>query len=142
MDEIRQKIHTIMELMGFSDFSVNTDEESRRVAVFVNDNFVGRESLPMFILNLERIARLIAKKMDHPPVVIDINHYKKEREDLIVKLARAAARKAVATGSEVPLPAMNAYERRIVHTELSVRPDVQTESAGESRERHVVIRPI
>ncbi|MST04322.1 MAG: hypothetical protein EXS49_02020, partial [Candidatus Pacebacteria bacterium] len=44
--------------------------------------------------------------------------------------------------SEVRLPAMNAYERRIVHTELAVRPDVKTESSGEGRERCVVIRPI
>ncbi|OGY61966.1 MAG: hypothetical protein A3G58_00055 [Candidatus Colwellbacteria bacterium RIFCSPLOWO2_12_FULL_46_17] len=142
MNELQTKIHTMVTLMGFSDLRVDVDEESRKFMIFINDRVVGRESLPMLVLNLERIARLMAKKLDHPPIIIDVNHYKKEREGLIVKLARAAARKAAATGEDISLPAMNAYERRIVHTELSVRPDVQTESTGESRGRHVVVKPI
>ena len=142
MDELHSKIQTMVALMGFNDLRVEADEELRKVMIFINDRVVDRESLPMFVLNLERIARLMAKKMDHPPVFVDVNHYKKEREDLIVKLARAAARKASVTGEEISLPAMNAYERRIVHTELSVRPDVQTESTGEDRSRHVVIKPL
>ncbi len=142
MDELHSKIQTMVTLMGFNDLRIETDEELRKVMIFINDRVVDRESLPMFVLNLERIARLMAKKMDHPPVFVDVNHYKKEREDLIVKLARAAARKASVTGEEISLPAMNAYERRIVHTELSVRPDVQTESTGEDRSRHVVIKPL
>lgn len=142
MNELHTKIHEMVSLMGFSDFKVDADEEFRKITIFINDSMVGRESLPVLVLNFERIARLMAKKMDHPPVIVDVNHYKKERENLIIKLARAAARKAAATGEEIPLPAMNAYERRIVHTELSVRPDVETESSGEKRDRHVVVRPI
>jgi len=142
MNELHTKLHTMIDLMGFNDFRVEADEDLRKVMIFINDSTVGRESLPMLVLNFERIARLMAKKMDHPPIIVDVNHYKKERESLIVKLARAAARKAAATGEEIPLPAMNAYERRIVHTELSVRPDVETESSGESRTRYVVVRPI
>ena len=142
MNELHVKIQTMVNLMGFNDFKVDVDDNSRRVAVVINDNVVAKEDLPAFVLNLERIARLMAKKLDYPPVVIDVNHYKKEREGLITQLARAAARKAAATGEEIALPAMNAYERRIVHTELSIRPDVQTESTGESRSRHVVVKPI
>ena len=142
MNELHTKIHTMVTLMGFNDFRVEADEDYRKVMIFINDSVVGRESLPMLVLNFERIARLMAKKMDHPPVIVYVNQYKKERENLIIKLARAAARKAAVTGEEISLPAMNAYERRIVHTELSVRPDVLTESTGESRARHVVVKPI
>ena len=142
MNELHAKIQTIVSLMGFNELRVEADEESRKIMIFINDRTVDKESLPSLVLNLERIARLIAKKLDPPPVIVDVNHYKKERENLIVKLARAAARKAAVTGEEVSLPAMNAYERRIVHTELSVRPDVQTESTGEDRGRHVIVRPI
>ena len=142
MNELHAKIQTMVNLMGFNDFRIDADDNSRRVAVVINDNVVAKEDLPAFVLNLERIARLMAKKLDYPPVIIDVNHYKKEREGLIVQLARAAARKSAATGEEIALPAMNAYERRIVHTELSIRPDVQTESTGESRSRHVVVKPI
>jgi spoIIIJ-associated protein len=61
---------------------------------------------------------------------------------LIGELARAAAKKATATKTEISLPAMNSYERRLVHVELAVRPDVKTESAGEGKERYVIIKPI
>ncbi|MBI2506918.1 MAG: hypothetical protein HYW00_02165, partial [Candidatus Colwellbacteria bacterium] len=37
--------------------------------------------------------------------------------------------------------AMNAYERRLVHTELAMRPDVTTESVG-TISRYVVVKPI
>lgn len=142
MNELQTKIETLVSLMGFSDFVVNTDEDTRRVLIFINDDVVSKEHLPMLVLNIERIVRLMAKQLDHPPVIIDINHYKKERESLIVKLARAAARKASSTGESIPLPIMNSYERMLVHTELAIRPDVETESSGENRGRHVVVRPI
>ncbi len=73
---------------------------------------------------------------------IDINNYRKERERLILELAKAAAQKAVTTKQAVLLPAMNPYERRLIHVELSIRPDVKTESVGEGRERGVSIKPL
>lgn len=142
MNELHTKINTMVSLMGFNEFKVDIDEDTRKVLILINDKTVSKEHLPMLVLNMERVARLMAKQLDYPPVFIDINHYKKEREGLIVKLARAAARKAAATGEPIPLPIMNAYERRLVHTELSVRPDVETESTGEHRGRHVVVKPI
>jgi spoIIIJ-associated protein len=36
---------------------------------------------------------------------------------------------------------MSSYERRIVHTELSQRTDVITDSQGDGRDRHIVIKP-
>ena len=74
-------------------------------------------------------------------MVVDVNNYRKKREDLIVELGRAAARKAMAEKTKVALPPMNAYERRLVHVELSSRPDIKTESAGEGGERHIIIMP-
>ncbi len=73
---------------------------------------------------------------------MDINNYRRERERLISELAKAAARKALMNKQEVKLPAMNAYERRIIHLELASRPDVKTESYGEGRERYIVVKPI
>lgn len=46
------------------------------------------------------------------------------------------------TKSEIALPAMNAYERRLVHVEISTRPDLKTESVGMGKERHIIIQLI
>jgi spoIIIJ-associated protein len=94
------------------------------------------------ISDLEHLFRLLAKRQNHAGFFVDINNYRKERERIIAELAKAAARKAVMTKSEVRLPAMNAYERRLVHIELSIHPDVRTESEGEGQTRCVIIKPI
>ena len=72
---------------------------------------------------------------------MDVNNYRRERERLIIELAQAAARKALASKSSVDLPVLNAYERRLVHVELATRPDIKTESVGEGKDRHVVVKP-
>jgi len=87
-------------------------------------------------------VNLMVHRENLPAHVVDINYYRRERERLIVELAKAAAKKAMMTKGEVPLPAMNAYERRLVHMEISTHPDLKTESKGEGKERHIVIQII
>jgi hypothetical protein len=140
-EDLKLKITKMIELMGFRDFRVDWDASLGRVSVAIYDELVKKETLPEFVLNVNRVVRLIAKKMRQRPVVIDVNNYRREREGLIIKLARAAARRAATTGEPVALPAMNSYERRLVHTELAMRPDVKTESVGTTK-RYVVVRPI
>jgi spoIIIJ-associated protein len=143
MDQLHHNVQKLIELMGFGDFSVSYDPEGGRFSIFINDEKFLRNSLADFVADLEHLVKLMAKKTaGEKPVFVDVNNYRKERENLILELARAAARKAAASKQEVDLPAMNAYERRLVHLELASRPDIKTESVGERRERHVVVRPI
>lgn len=141
MEPIQRAIKTLIEKMGFSDSRVDLDAEGYRLGVFINEGDWLKEWLPKMINDLTQISRLIAKKADVlNAVYVDVNNYRKEREKIIVELAKAAARKVLMTKAEVKLPAMNAYERRLVHTELAARPDVKTESVGEKAERCVVVK--
>jgi len=135
-----------IELMGFGDFSANYDSENERFSVFVNEGDYFKKLIPNFVSGLNCVFRLIADKNrkedeEYYSVFIDVNNYRKERDNIILEIARAAARKAATMNEEVSLPAMNGYERRLVHMELSSRPDVLTESAGEGKERHIIIKP-
>ncbi len=142
MDKIYQKLQTLINLMGFNDFSINIAEESKRLNIFINDAHFISDQLSQFVSDLEYLIKMIAKKEGVDMVFIDVNNYRKEREDLIIKLAKASAKKAVVTKTEIILPPMNAFERRIIHAELAVNPDIKTESTGEGKERRVVIKPI
>lgn len=144
MDDPKDIFKKLIELMGFEDFSVDYDAESSRLAIIISEDSESfRKQLPVFVTNLNHLSRLIAKRINSDlSFFVDINYYHKERENLIVELARGAARKVVATKKEVALPIMNAYERRIIHLELASRPDLKTESVGEGKNRYVVIRPI
>ena len=136
-------IKTILNGAGFSDYRLEMSEDGNRNSLFIyeNETFI-KENLPMIVESVNHILQMIAKKNDAKPIFLDINNYRHEREGLIAELARAAAKKVTATKQEVSLPAMNSYERRLVHVELAIHPDVTTESLGEGKERYIVIKPL
>lgn len=145
MENLKEIIKKILEIGGFKDFSVDFDLEGKRFSVFIYD-FEIKTFLPKTIFDLEYLLKLIARKngwlKQEENFILDINNYRRERERLISELAKAAARRVLLNKEQVELPAMNAYERRLVHLELASRPDVKTESAGEGMERRVVIKPL
>ncbi|MBU6141793.1 hypothetical protein KGO95_01570 [Patescibacteria group bacterium] len=141
MDSLKQTIEQMLRPSGL-DFSVDVDAEGRRVSIFIHDEDVVARFLPRLMQDLDHVVRLMAKKMQLERVIVDVNNYKRERERLIGELAKAAARKALLEKKEVSLPAMNAYERRLVHVELATRPDIKTESIGEGEARQVVVKPL
>ncbi len=73
--------------------------------------------------------------------IIDVNDYKAKRRVRIEKMAKYTAKDVARTKVEAHLEPMNSFERRIVHNILSESKDVYTESEGENKERHVVIKP-
>ncbi len=141
MELLKQKLEEIFGASGI-DFSVDIDSEARRVSIFIRDEALVKDFLPKLVSDLEHIVKVIARKMQIERINVDVNNYKKDRERLIGELAKAAARKVLSEKKDIELPAMNAYERRIVHVELATRPDVKTESVGEGTERHIVVKPL
>ncbi len=141
MNQSQEIFKKLIELMGFEDFSVNHDENGNRLSVFINDDIISENNLPALVGGFNYLLKLMAVKNNSEAGMIDVNNYRKKREDLILELARAAARKCLVEKTEISLPIMNAYERRLVHLELIKNPDIKTESIGEGRERKVVIRP-
>ncbi len=142
METFQEQVKKFVELLGLVEPAVDFDLEARKVSVFANESDWFKKHLPEVVHDLDHLVRLIAKKLDVGTFFVDVNNYRKERERIIVDLAKAAARKALAGKAPVHLPAMNAYERRLVHVELSIHPEVKTESLGEGRERCVIIKPI
>lgn len=142
MEQIAEIIKKCLELLGLNDCSVNFDTEGKKITIFVNEGEWFKKLLPQLVNDFENIARLLAKKYSLEKIFVDVNNYRKEREQIIVDLAKAAARKVLINKQEVQLPAMNAYERRLIHVELSTRPDVKTESIGEGPERHIIVKPL
>ena len=136
-------IKTLLNGMGFEDYKLEIAEDGNRNTLFIyeNETFI-REHLPMIVEAVNHFLQMVAKKNGTKPIFLDINNYRHEREGLITELARAAAKKVATTKQEVSLPAMNSYERRLVHVELAVHPEVTTESVGEGKERYIVIKPL
>ncbi|MEK9170310.1 MAG: R3H domain-containing nucleic acid-binding protein [Patescibacteria group bacterium] len=140
MEQLKQILQKIFDVSGLS-YSVDTDIEANRVSIFIHDESIN-SYFPKIVFEVEHLVKVIAKNQGIDRINVDFNNYRKERERLIGELAKAAARKVLAEKKEIALPVMNAYERRLVHTELATRPDVKTESIGEGPERHIVVKPL
>lgn len=139
--DLKENVQKLFNLMGFPDVEITVDEEHKKVLVIVDDELI-RSNMAIVLPAVEHLVNLITHKENLPLFVVDINYYRRERERLIVELAKAAAKKAMVTKTEVSLPAMNAYERRLVHVEISTHPDLKTESVGLGKDRHIVIQLI
>lgn len=74
------------------------------------------------------------------PLNIDAGGYRREREDKLRSLTQRSIDKVRFLSRPVPLPAMPAQERRLVHLYAASAADIASESEGEGRERHVVLR--
>jgi spoIIIJ-associated protein len=74
-------------------------------------------------------------------VLVDAAGYRGRRQAALERMADAAARDALARGEAVALEPMSAPERKLVHTYLQRRGDVETSSESTEPARHVVVTP-
>ncbi len=125
-----------------TEINVSIDGETITVEAKVSDSqsLIGQNAETL--LAIQHLLRVILRKnIDGTRRVdLDINNYKKGRREYLKELAIAAANEVALSKKEKVLPAMNAYDRRIVHMELEGRADVATESRGNEPERKIVIR--
>jgi len=74
-------------------------------------------------------------------VIIDVENYRKKREETLIKLAGRLADKVAKYRRSITLEPMSPYERRIIHASLQNDGRVETHSIGEDPNRKVVITP-
>jgi len=78
---------------------------------------------------------------DAPVYGLDIEGYRRRREQTLVDLAREVAQEVRETGDVITLEPMPASERRIVHLALETEDGVRTESVGSGDRRQVEVLP-
>ena len=74
-------------------------------------------------------------------VAIDVEGYRRRREESLRSLARRMADRVKSSGQSITLEPMPPNERRIIHIALADHPDVLTVSIGEGDARKVAITP-
>lgn len=91
---------------------------------------------------MQYLITLASHKKDtgYRKVVVDINEYRKKRDDSLRQLAVRSAEKVMRSNRNMRLEPMNPYERRIIHSELQKMDGVHTVSEGQEPYRRIVIR--
>lgn len=92
---------------------------------------------------LQYLANLVASKAgeEGPRVIVDVEEYRKRREETLTRLAARMAERVKRNGEPQVLEPMSAHERRVIHLALQDDPSVNTTSEGEEPFRRVVIQP-
>ncbi|MGD9551839.1 MAG: protein jag [Candidatus Caldatribacteriota bacterium] len=92
-----------------------------------------------YLLNL-----VVNKEKDYQSnkiYLVDIDGYRKRREETFKKYAKEKAEIAKRKGCTVALYYMNSIERKLVHMALKEDPEVITYSEGREPYRRVIIKP-
>ena len=124
--------------------SVSEDDEQIR-AEFVGDDvgvLIGHHG--QTIDAIQHLAYRIAFQGSQmrKGVVVDAGGYREQRAVALRAAADQAAEAAVRDARPVPLEAMSAIERKLVHEHLRTRRDVETYSEGEEPARRLVVAPL
>lgn len=73
-------------------------------------------------------------------VNVDVAEYKKQRADRLAETALAWVKQVQDSGEPLDLRPMNAADRRTVH-KVAADAGLVSESVGEGRDRHIVLKP-
>lgn len=92
-----------------------------------------------YLTNLAANRREDDEESNYTRITVDVENYRSKREDTLRRLARRMADKALRYRKNVTLEPMNAYERRIIHSEVQGIAGVTTNSVGADNNRRVVI---
>ncbi|MES2203121.1 MAG: R3H domain-containing nucleic acid-binding protein [Patescibacteria group bacterium] len=94
-----------------------------------------------------RALNMLAKRMveqahgeDAAGFLIDVNGWHEAQLEQVRDQARMLAQRARLFKHDVDMPPLTAYERLVVHELFSEDPEIKTESAGEGKFRHIVLK--
>lgn len=133
-----------------SFFGLNTDvyattEDNEVIELSVpsthlNGFLIGQHGDTMRAIQFLVSSALRSNNYSHTRVNVDIADYKKARADQIAERAEEWIKKVKDSGETMELNPMNAADRRIVH-KVASDAGLITESVGEGRDRHIVLKP-
>ncbi|MFA5013613.1 MAG: R3H domain-containing nucleic acid-binding protein [Candidatus Paceibacterota bacterium] len=102
---------------------------------------IGKQGLVLSDIQM-LLRKIIKKRMGRELFLnLDIDSYKKKKEDYLRDLAEDTADEVLASGREKEILLPSPFDRRVVHLELAKRANIIVESVGEGEERRIVIKP-
>lgn len=106
----------------------------------LNGFLIGQRGETMRALQFMTATALRNNAHEYTRVHVDIADYKKQRAERVGRRAEEWIKQVKDSGEAMHLRAMNSADRRVVHR-LATEAGLATESIGEGRDRHVVIKP-
>jgi spoIIIJ-associated protein len=106
----------------------------------LNGFLIGQRGDNMRALQYLTSTALKNNNFEHARVNVDVAEYKKQRADRLREKALDWVKQVQTSGEPMDLQPMNAADRRVIH-QLAVEYNLASESAGDGRDRHIVLKP-
>lgn len=133
------------ELLDIADLDGDLDITIRNGRVYLAVDSASGDldvlSKPDVVAALQELTRTAAhtKTGEFSRLILDVGGSRSSREQELERLVDRAAERLDDGASEASLPPMSSYERKLVHDLVGAR-GLISESRGEGRDRHTVIR--
>jgi spoIIIJ-associated protein len=140
----KKYLEDLLSFFGLNtDVLATSDDEVIQLGVpstHLNGFLIGQHGDTMRALQYLTSTALKNNDFAQTRVNVDVAEYKKQRADRLRERAEDWVNQVKSTGAALDLEPMNAADRRIVH-QLAADVGLASDSAGEGRERHIVLKP-
>jgi len=141
----KQYLEDLLSFFGLNtDVHATSDDEVIQLNVpstHLNGFLIGGHGETMRAMQFLTATALREQGYAHNRVNIDVADYKKQRADRLREKAEQWAMQVRDSGKEMALDPMNAADRRVVH-QLAIEYGLSSESEGQGRERHIVLKRV
>lgn len=119
--------------LGDAGFYVNIEtEDAGRLIGFRGESL---EALQLIINQIINKDTAEFKK-----VVVDVAFWRKQKEEELIVKAKSLANQVRESGESIELEPQSAWQRKVIHTTIGEIEGVVSESIGEGKDRHIMIR--
>jgi len=146
-EAIRYAKKYLEDLLSFfglnTDVYATSDDEVIQLNVpstHLNGFLIGQHGDTMRSLQYLTSTALKNNGHEYNRVNVDIAEYKKQRADRLREKAETWVKQVRDSGEPMDLEPMNSADRRVVH-QLAAEYGLTSDSDGEGRDRHIVLKP-
>lgn len=141
---IKDTIQELFDLLGIEGaFTLEEKDDMIQVVLETQDTgiVIGHHGDILESLQLV-LALCVSKKLgEFHRISLEVGDYKKNRTMYLESLAQTTRERVLEEGSEIVLPELKSWERRVVHLLFQEDKEVASESMGEGKDRVLVVKP-
>ena len=143
LSDILDNILGLLLLEG--SYEIEEVEENFTVSIETKDagRLIGArgESLDGLQLLINQIMSKKTGDGEFKRVILDVEGWRKQKEEELITRANEWGKQVLESGTEMEVEPQSSWQRRVVHTVISEMGGLSSESVGEGRDRHIVIKP-
>jgi spoIIIJ-associated protein len=143
-DALKNLVQDLLDPLGVQIDAVTISGTHRTVVAITSpesEKLIGTDGENLRAINT--LAKRLAEAKfgaEATAFIVDVNGYQEEKLEGVRNNARVLAQRTRLFKHDVELDPMSPYERLVIHELFADDPEIETQSAGEGKFRHIVLK--